>query len=223
MVNDTANTTRKYRFPELPPCVYNVDGSKTSSSQNGDSPDWSLGHLVSQRASPIGCEWSNGDVWLKGSIGQLSPEQNVSRLRAAVTLAPPTVSSLHSRPLDLCPVALNMCWLRLTLYLYLWNNQYSLKKSDNHWWIPRSTPSLAPGQPCFLKCTDDPYDPAFSGRNPSCYALSKKNGSLLCPPVENVCSLADVLILYISKGRSWEAWVLALIFNIIKFEYAYGK
>lgn len=44
MVNDTANTTRNYRLPR-PPCVYDVDGSKPSSSQNRDSPDWSLGHL----------------------------------------------------------------------------------------------------------------------------------------------------------------------------------
>lgn len=152
----------------------------------------------------------------------MSPQRTLSHLRAAVMLTHPTDSSLHSWPLDLRPVALNIQLLRWTLYLYLWNNQYSVKKSDNHWWIARSTPSLAPGQSRLLKCTDDLYDPVFSGRNPSCYILSK-NGSLLCPPVENVCSLADVLILYISQGRSWEAWVLAMIFNIIKFRYAYGK
>lgn len=31
--------------PPTPLCEYNVNGSKTSSSQNGYSPDWSLGHL----------------------------------------------------------------------------------------------------------------------------------------------------------------------------------
>lgn len=209
----------------LPPPLraYNVNGSKTSSSQNGYPPDWSLGHLGLS-------EGKSNEVWMEQrrrltemvcwpdvSPTDLQPSESSSHADSPYRFIPPFLAPGFV-PCSTQYTVVEMNFVSLPL-----EHQYSVRKSDNHWWIARSTPSLAPGQSCLLKCTDDLYVPVFFGRNPSCYILSKKNGSLLCPPVENVCSLADVLILYISKGRSWEAWVLAMILNIIKFKYAYGK
>lgn len=56
--------------------------------------------------------------------------------------------------------------------------------------------SLALWQPWLLKCTPSLYVPvsALAGI-PGVYLLHKETGSVLCLPVEDVCSLVDALII----------------------------
>lgn len=86
---------QKIWIPRTPPCVYNVDGSKTSSSQNGDSPDWSLGHLglSESKSNRVWMEqwWRLTEMvyWPAVSLAELQPSEGSSHPDSPYSFIPP--------------------------------------------------------------------------------------------------------------------------------------
>ena len=82
-------------IPRTPHYAYNVDGSKTSSSQNGDSPDWSLGHLglSESKSDRVWMEqwWRLTEMiyWPAVSSADLQPSEGSSHADSPYSFIPP--------------------------------------------------------------------------------------------------------------------------------------